>query len=56
MKAVEPENITDVDVTLDTSQLEISPLNVGDCENMVCVFLTFDVFQNEMSPLNEGKS
>ena len=38
-------------VTLDTFQLEISPLKILSL-NISCIFVTFDVFQLEISPLN----
>ena len=50
LKDVLRRNILCIVVTLDTFQLEISPLKVLSL-NISCIFCTFDVFQLEISPL-----
>ena len=47
-----PENILSMLATLDTSHLEMSPLNDDAEANMYCMLVTLDTSHLEMSPLN----
>ena len=48
-----PENISTMWVTLDTSHLEISPLNDDAEQNMAYMLVTLETSHLEMSPLNK---
>ena len=51
-----PENMMSMLVTLDTSHLEMSPLNCGAFSNMPDMVVTLDTSHLEMSPLNDDAS
>ena len=46
-----PENISAMSVTLDTSHLEMSPLNDDAIRNISCMWVTLETSHLEMSPL-----
>ena len=48
-----PEKISCILNTLDTSHLEMSPLNDDACENMRTMSVTLDTSHSEMSLLND---
>ena len=48
------ENISSMSVTLDTSHLDMSPLNDVAERNMYAISVTLDTSHLEMSPLNDG--
>ena len=48
------ENMSFMLVTLDTSHLEMSPLNDDATENMCAMSVTLDTSQLEILPLNDG--
>ena len=48
-----PENMSVMSVTLNTSHLEMSPLNDEAKANMLSMFLTLNTSHLDMSPLND---